>query len=178
MKTRILIALVSAWCALDARSGDIGPMPEDKQPVEVGAEERNPFGKRVVKTAEPVIQNAETEETKIRGVIEKLPFEGFTHGAAGTKALIGSFVLAEGSMVPPVLQDQTERLTVLLVTPTDLELGFIEKDGSTGARKIVRKLDLQPTVRFKLGGQAEDAKAANGSLGGIVTKDAKENSTK
>jgi len=178
MKHVVFIGLLAAAPLCGRAASDIGQLPEDKKPTEVRADERNPFGKRIVKTAEPAVVETETEETKIRAVIDKLPLEGITEGFSDTKALLGSFVLAVGKPVPPVLADQSERLVVLSVTPNELQLGFIEKDGTSETRKIVRKLDLQPTVRFKLPGPPEAAKNEGAGLGGMTKKDETETSTK
>jgi len=149
----------------------IGLLPEDKMPLQVAESERNPFGKRVVKVA-AVQAETESEESKIRAVIEKLPLGGMTRGYGVVKVLLGSYMVAEGQTLPDVIPNQTEKVKVLSVTADRVELGFVDKDGTAETRKIGRLFNLSPSVRFKLGGKpAPEAKGDDAAgLDGVTKK--------
>lgn len=148
----------------------IGLLPQDKTPVEVDDSERNPFGKKVVKTAEAVVET-ESEEQKIRALVEKLPFGGITRGYGVVKVLLGSYMLEKDGLLPDVIPGQTERLRVMEVSEKHVELGFVEEDGSVSSRLIKLSFDLKPVVRYKLGNKKVEATEGSDILSG-VKKDA------
>lgn len=148
----------------------IGLLPQDKTPVEVDDSERNPFGKKVVKTAEAMVET-ESEEQKIRALVEKLPFGGITRGYGVVKVLLGSFMLEKDGLLPDVIPGQTERLRVMEVSEKHVELGFVEEDGSVSSRLIKLSFDLKPVVRYKLGNKKVEATEGSDILSG-VKKDA------
>lgn len=148
----------------------IGLLPQDKTPVEVDDSERNPFGKKVVKTAEAVVET-ESEEQKIRSLVTKLPFGGITRGYGVVKVLLGSFMLEKGGLLPDVIPGQTERLRVMEVSEKYVELGFVEEDGTVSSRLIKLSFDLKPVVRYKLGNKKVEATEGSDILSG-VKKDA------
>ena len=132
----------------------IGILPEDKTPAVVTETERNPFGKRATKAVAAQAET-ESEETKIRSVIENLPLGGMASGSAIVKTLLGPYPVAEGNTLPDMIPGQTEKVRVLSVTEERVELGFVDKDGRAETRKISLLIHLKPTVRVKLGGSAD-----------------------
>lgn len=171
----ILLAMPLGMAVAD--QSDIGLLPQDKAPVTVADDERNPFGRRTPK-GPVVVEETENEEAKIRGLIAKLPLGGMTRGYGVTKVLVGSFTVEEGQVLPDLIPNQTEKVRVLSVTGGQVELGFVDKDGTADIRKIVLIYDLKPEVRFKLGGSAPGAASKDGkaaaSFGGVMKKDGPE----
>ncbi len=168
----ILLLLAVALSPLPGAPAGIGLLPEDKTPVVVVEDERNPFGKRSAKVATKVQEEVESEESKIRAVVGRLSLGGMTHGYGVVKVLVGSFTVAEGGMLPDVIPDQTEKVKVLSVSADKVELGFVDKDGSAETRKITLGFDLKPTVRFNLGipPAAEPKESGGAALNGVTKK--------
>ncbi len=167
----LVFLFAAAFSPLCHAAPAIGLLPEDKMPVQVAESERNPFGKRVAKVAAaPAV--TESEETKIRSVIENLPLGGMTRGYGVVKVLLGSYMVAEGQTLPDVIPNQTEKVKVLSVTADRVDLGFVDKDGTAETRKIGLLINLSPSVRFKLGGKsAPEAKGGEApGLGGVTKK--------
>jgi hypothetical protein len=129
-------------------------MPSRRQPVIVAPDESNPFSQKVAPSAQMVFQEVETEETRIRNIINDMPFAGLAEGEESRRALIGSLALSEGDEVPPILPVQAERLVVLRVTDEEIELGFLERNGKVGARTFTRRFSLAPQVRYLLPSEA------------------------
>lgn len=171
----VFLALVlRAPAAAPVLPEEVGLLPGQKVPVEVAETERNPFGKRIIQAAEPTAKDPGGEETKIRDIIEKLPLQGVTKSGGRIKVLLGSLSLEEGKILPELFASQTEKLRVLHIDDKKIEMGFVEKDGSAEARKMVLFLDFAPTVRYKIGpgsagGQPRDGGAG---LGGVIKKNA------
>ncbi|MFZ4681063.1 MAG: hypothetical protein ACOYMS_01060 [Terrimicrobiaceae bacterium] len=164
-----LALLVSPMAAARA---SIGLLPEDKTPVVVAEDERNPFGKRAVKAPSVVQEERESEETKIRALISKLPLGGMTRGYGVVKVLIGPYTVAEGAILPDMIPGQTERVKVLSVSADKVELGFLDKDGTADTRKINLAIDFRPAVRFKLGASSAGETKEGGASGldGVTKK--------
>lgn len=172
-----LLLFLAALVPLSGAPAGPGLLPEDKTPVLVAEDERNPFGKRAVKAA-VVRTETESEETKIRGVIERLPLGGMTRGYGVVKVLIGPYIIAQGGILPDVIPGQTEKVRVLSVSEDKAELGFVDKDGTADTRKISLGIDLKPAVRFKLGGKpvAEPKEAGASAFDGVTKKNEPETS--
>lgn len=149
----------------------VGILPEDKAPVVVAESERNPFGKKPVKL-ETVEEDVEDEESKIRNVIEKLPISGVMQGRTGTKVLLGTLVVEEGRMLPPVIPRQQEKIKVMSVSAEKVELAFVEPSGETGLRKVMITLDVRPKIQFRLNKPAQEApEVEEKPFDGVITKD-------
>jgi len=172
MKRRacLLFFAVSLSSVFGAPSA-VGLLPQDKAPVEVAGEERNPFGKHVTKGPEAAVETV-SEESVVRAVISRLPMGGITRGYGVNKVLLGSFTVEEGEILPDVIPNQTEKVKVLMVSSDKLELGFVDKDGTAEVRKMILSFDLKPVVRFKLGGApAPASKEGATAFDGVTKKD-------
>jgi len=135
---------------LVAAPSDIGLLPQDKTPEVLEASEPNPFGIRVKQGPTTAVVVAESEETRIRGAIDRMALGGMTRGYGVTKILLGPHMVAAGETLPDVIPRQTERIEVIAVSDDKVELGFVEKNGEVGERIILLGVDLKPVVRYRL----------------------------
>ncbi len=169
--TTLLTALCLAAVSVRAADPALGITPGERKSVMVSGEERNPFGRRASKgPGAPV--DAASEESRIRVVLEGLPVGGITTGSGGVKVLLGSLLLRKGAEVPPVIPNQTEKIRVLSLSGGQIELGFIEKDGTAETRRIQLPMNLAPDVRFSLANKSPKKPESNETLGGVKRKDA------
>lgn len=129
-------------------------LPSRRQPVIVSPEETNPFSQKVAPSAQMVFEEVETEEVRIRNIINDMPFAGLAEDGDSRRALIGSLALGEGDEVPPILPVQAERVVVVRVTGEEIEFGFLERNGKLGARTFTRRFSLAPQIRYLLPSEA------------------------
>jgi len=173
MKVTAFSAILAFMMPLSLLAGpakSVGMLPGDKVAITVEETERNPFSQRIVQAAEAP-KDTGAEESQLRTVVENLDLKGVTKSGGRMKVLLGSYALEEGKLMPQLIPDQTEKLRVIALTDKKVELGFVEKDGSAQARKIVLHLDFTPSVRYKVGPGATASSTAP-SLGGVYKKDA------
>ena len=137
---------------IDSGAEQIGLMPYQKTPVEVGTKERNPFANRTPKTQEKPEELENIEEDRIRVILSELPIGGVSRGKHGLHVLLGDMKLERGAVVPRLLQDQTAQLMVSLITEEKIEFAWLEKSGGN-ARRLVLPIDIEPKVGFVLHGQ-------------------------
>jgi len=151
----------------------VGLLPEEKQPIVVAVAERNPYGKKGPKTPLKIDEDTESEEARIRNILNTLSVTGMGEREGQTTALLGPFVLKPGAKLPPVLPDQKEVVLVILVQSNLVELGFVDKDGTADARKITLNIKRKPTVRYDLGIRATPpaTEGTGGALGGTIKVD-------
>ena len=172
---RFPVLCVSTALLLGVCSGGaaIGMLPEQKVGIEVPAEERNPFAKRGPGTATTIIQDTESEESRLRGILESMPISGFADGPGERRVLLGPFPLTVGRQLPPVIEKQTEALVVRAIEAGRVELAFVERDNRPETRFVVLRFNLNPEVRFQLGTQAvrpQENTAAAGLGGSLRTE--------
>jgi hypothetical protein len=167
MKRLILLLSLIAPLGLRAAS-PVGLLPEDKVPVTVADNERNPFGKNAPKAAAAAA--VENEESRIRAVIEQLSVGGIMEGRSGRKVLLGGLLLEEGRPVQDVISRQTEKLQVLSIAPDKVEIAFLESDGTPGSRRIVVSLNLTPNVQYRVAKPMQKA-GDDASFDGVLSKD-------
>lgn len=148
----------------------VGMLPEDRVPVKVAENERNPFGRKAAKVESTAVEN---EESIIRGMIEKLPVTGVVSGRTGRKVMLGSLTLESGKPLPPLIANQSEKLKVNAVTEEKVEIGFVESDGTSGLRRIVIALSLTPQIQFQIH-KPGPGPVRKAGLDGVLTKDALE----
>lgn len=166
---RVFLSLVIALPAVVRAASPVGLLPEDKVPFTLEGNERNPFGKIGPKAATAVVEN---EESRIRAIVENLPVGGIIEGRTGRKVLLGSLVVEEGRVLPPVISRQTEKLQVLSVTPEKVEIAFLESDGTPGLRRIVVGLNIAPSVQFRVPKPAGKLNDSGGDgFDGVLKKD-------
>jgi len=157
MKTGPLPILLSVLWALNptaALAEASETLPESRVTIVVEETERNPFGQRLA--AKPlVIEQAETEEARLRALLSTMRVAGVSTGEGTAKALIGPVVAVVGRPLPALVAGQRESLRVLSVTEEKIELGFVEKDGTAETRTMSLPVKVQAEVRFKLPGQVQ-----------------------
>jgi|GEM_PF-3547563 hypothetical protein len=170
MKRLFLTACLFAPVGLPAAS-PVGLLPEDKVPVVLTDEERNPFGKQATNVTTAAVVAVDNEELRIRSALESLPVSGITEGRTGRKVLLGGVTLEEGSILPPVVANQSEKLRVVQITQDKAELAFLEADGNPGMRRIIIDLNLTPTVQFRVVRPAGPAAQGASTFDGVLTKD-------
>jgi hypothetical protein len=141
----------------DAAAADKDPrmiMPTDIQPESLMAEERNPFERRVeLKSEADVADGVElSEEDRVRQRFNVLEVRG---GVPGERVLLADMILKKGKLVDPVIMNQTIRLMVTEISFDEVELTWADDVGKKRPRVIVVPYDLAPTVRSRLGGQAD-----------------------
>jgi len=128
-------------------------LPTNRRPLIVSPEETNPFAKRAAAAPRFVIEQAETEEVRLRQLISELPVGGTIQGRSGVQVLLGPVILREGQEMPPLIPLQTERVLVTKLTPSEMTFAFVERNGEVGARTFSRNFSIEPTVRFLLPSQ-------------------------
>ncbi|HRK14182.1 MAG TPA: hypothetical protein PK490_07815 [Prosthecobacter sp.] len=135
--------------------------PEEKTPELVKADENNPF--------ETVAENGlnsegDTEENQVRDMLLAMPVGGGVSGPNGLRVMLGGMRLEPGADVPPVIPDQQVRLRVHNISPSAIELVWVDKR-PTGLppKMLVIPMDGSPSVRYRM------PSPGRGSSGGIGT---------
>jgi hypothetical protein len=132
-------------------------MPEEKTPELVRQEENSPFEAR----NDEEKQEGDTEENRVRDILVGLPAVGGGAGPQGMRVMLGSMRLEAGQDVPNVLPDQQVKLKVKSVTPTAIELVWIEKKPSgLPPKPFVIPVDVSPRVRYRLPSGAGDSRSS------------------
>ncbi len=133
-------------------------LPEEKMPEIVAPEEKNPF-----ESADDLARKndpGDSEENTVRDILLKLPVVGVTYTTHGMRVLLGDIKLETGGDVPPVIPDQVVRLKVKAITPTAVELVWVE-DKLTGLppKVLLIPIDVAPTVRYLLRGHLTEGQS-------------------
>jgi hypothetical protein len=140
-------------------------LPEEKVPETVKETENNPFESAATKSQK---EEGSTEENLVRQILLRLPAVGGANGPGGMRVLLGGMRLVEGGDVPSVLPDQQVALRVKAITPTSLELEWIDKKNpNLPARTLTIPLERSPKVRYQLPGQSDEKTGAAASMGSI-----------
>ncbi len=141
-------------------------LPEEKNPEIVKPEENSPFEV----TAGEAEMDADSEENRVRDILLRMPAVGGGSGANGMRVMLGSMRLQAGQEVPPVLPDQQVLLKVKSVTPTAIELIWVEKK-PTGLppKPFVINVDVSPKVRYRM--PASTGGQGGGDLGTMKRAD-------
>lgn len=142
-------------------------LPEEKTPEMVKPEENNPFESSNF----DMEVKGDTEENTVRDILLRLPVNGTTTVGDRMRVLLGSMRLEAGMLVPPMIPDQQVQLRVRDITPTAIELVWVEKRPSGLPEKpLVIQIDAKPRVRYQLPA-ATNPDGTGGSMGSM-TKDA------
>ncbi|MBA73633.1 MAG: hypothetical protein CMO73_13290 [Verrucomicrobiales bacterium] len=110
------------------------------------SKERNPFAIRAKKEQIISGSDSQTEESKIRSVLEKLHVSGVAKGLNGYKVQLGGVILAEGRKMPKVIHDQTDDLIVTKITPSLVEITWAGDEEADEPRKLTIEVDLKPKI--------------------------------
>ncbi len=171
MRTLQLISLTAAGMLfLPQMHAEIGLMPDQKAGIDLPEDERNPFAKRGPAVTATDVQDNESEESRLRGMIGALKISGYSDGPGERRALLGPFPIAVGRRLPPLIEKQTESLVTRSIEPGSIELVFEERDGKPETRFLLLRFDLRPEVRFQLAPQAAHSQqqTAGSTLGGSI----------
>ncbi|MCA1963041.1 MAG: hypothetical protein LDL31_03735 [Prosthecobacter sp.] len=122
-------------------------LPDEKTPETIRPEENNPFEA----IGDKDTNEGDTEENRVRSILQSMPAKGGGFGPQGMRVMLGSMRLEAGQEVPPVLPDQEVVLKVKSITPTQIELVWVEKK-PTGLppKPFVIDVDVSPKVRVQL----------------------------
>ncbi|MES2594665.1 MAG: hypothetical protein V4662_04995 [Verrucomicrobiota bacterium] len=136
-------------------------LPEEKNPEVIKADENNPFEA----VADKTVNEGDTEENRVRDILLSMPAKGGGSGLSGMRVMLGSMRLEAGQMVPNVLPDQQVKLQVKSITPTQIEMVWVEKK-PTGLppKPFVINVDVSPRIRYRMPSSSTDRNS-----GGIGT---------
>jgi len=146
--------------AADMRMPEIdrsGLLPKLRQPVEVGAEERNPFAVATKAFERMTGVVTDTERDRIEKLLRALRVSGVSESGAGRRVLMGPLSLGEGQEVPTLFADQVDRLVVKSITDREVVLEFLNSDATKRGRPLTLPIDLDSgpgAVRSLLVGEA------------------------
>jgi hypothetical protein len=134
----------------------INMRPGEKRPLSLKENERNPYAKRSANEELNQEDGDNAEELRIRDQLSKLSVTGRSHGPNGLRVLLGDIILEEGTILPQLLEDQSENLRVVELNEDTVVLGWldIETNELTGKSMQVA-YDLSPSVTIALQGQVE-----------------------
>lgn len=137
-------------------------LPDEKTPELIRPEENNPFQIAVDESK----NEGDTEENRVRDILLAMPAKGGGYGPDGMRVMLGSMRLVAGQMVPDVLPDQEVKLKVKSITPSQIELVWVEKK-PTGLppKPFVINVDVSPRVRYQMPAAVGDKGAAGGGIG-------------
>ena len=129
--------------------------PDARKPVEVKANERNPFagmGGKVSDEAVPLAQPV-TEQKRIERILRAMRVGGVVESAQGRRILLGSMPLVSGEEVPRLFVNQVETLMVDSIDDRKVVLRFSKPDPSGGKRLIILPFEITPEVEQLLPGE-------------------------
>lgn len=154
-----LTAILAASAGLFAAK-DPALLPDGRESIEIRTGERNPFSVQIVQEKGPV-EPSETEglseEARIRRILGALRVTGASLGPGRMQAMLGSMIVRPGDQLPPLIQNQSERLNVLSFEDGLITLAFVERDPSAEARRIVIPVKMKPTVTQFIFGEAVES---------------------
>ena len=131
--------------------------PDGREAIEIQSGERNPFAVQIVQDKGPAETSPTeglSEEARIRRILGTLRVTGSSQGEDRTKVLMGSLIVKPGDTLPPLIQNQSERIKVLSLEDGMLTLVFMERDPMAEPRRMVVPIDMKPAVTQFLFGEA------------------------
>lgn len=139
--------------------------PDEKRPLLLKENERNPYAKRPVEEVETAEEQSNSEELRIREKLGNLRVTGRSRGRNGLRILLGDIILEEGRSLPQLLEDQSESIRVIELTEDTVVLGWLDSNtGELNGKTAQVAYDLSPRVGYALQGQerptGEDSVAA------------------
>jgi hypothetical protein len=144
----LLLAVAPTARAEETQVLDIGQLPGERSPVLLPPGERNPFARRESRIADAVGEK-ESEESKLRSMIQMMPVTGVVRGGDSVKALLGGIILKQGEPLPALIEEQTEHLVVGEISDKEVQIWFVESEETTEPRKITIPIDLRPRVTIR-----------------------------
>jgi len=144
-------------------------LPEEKTPELVKPEENNPF-ESVADGAQK--DEGSSEENQVRDILLRLPAVGGASGPGGMRVMLGGMRLVAGADVPNVLPDQQVVLRVKSITPSGIELVWVDKKPTGLPPKVlVIPMDGAPKVRYRLPNNGSPDTAQGGGGMGAVRRE-------
>jgi hypothetical protein len=133
----------------------IAMRPDEKRPLTLKSDERNPYAKRNLEVAENSDATVNAEEQQIRERLGSLRVTGKSQGPKGIIILLGDIILEQGRVLPQLLEDQGESLKVLEINEDSVVLGWLDIETSKPTGKTMQvAYDLSPSVSYALHGQS------------------------
>ena len=134
---------------------EVGLLPAQKSAEAAASrvvpDTRNPFASRTKSTGGPVVADQQTEESRIRAVLEKFIVNGTAKAdGGGYSAQAKGLILREGELLPHLLKDQVDDLRVTKVTPRLVEITWVGDEDATQPRQISLPIDMTATVAVVL----------------------------
>lgn len=128
--------------------------PDEKRPLILKNNERNPYANRSPDKVEVSEEGENAEEIQIRERLNSLTVTGQSRGPNGLRLLLGDIILEAGRILPELLEDQSENLKVIEVTEDILVLGWLDIETLEPTGKVMQiPYDLSPSVSYALHGQ-------------------------
>lgn len=146
--------------AADMRMPDIdrsGLLPKLRQPVEVGAEERNPFAVATKAFERMTGIVTDTERDRIEKLLRAMRVSGVSSSPNGPRVLMGPLSLGVGEEVPTLFADQVDRLVVKSISEREVVLEFLNSDSTKRGSPLSLPIGLASgpdSVRTLLVGEA------------------------
>jgi len=136
-------------------------LPDEKNPEVIKADENNPFEA----VADKNVKEGDTEENRVRDILLSMPAKGGGSGPNGMRVMLGSLRLEAGQTVPNVLPDQQVKLLVKSITPTQIEMVWVEKK-PTGLppKPFVINVDVSPRIRYRMPSGADGGSSGVGTI--------------
>jgi len=136
--------------------------PEDKRPLILNENERNPYARRSPRKENLDSGEENEEELEIRERLGSLSVTGRSRGPNGLRVLLGDIIIEQGRVLPQLLENQTEHLEVIQVDEGSIVLGWLDPDtGELTGRTMQMGYDLSPQINYALHGQSRDGKTKN-----------------
>lgn len=132
----------------------IGMRPEQKRPLELKENERNPYAKRSAEEEATGEDGVNEEEQQIRARLSSLSVSGRSQGPNGLRILLGDIILEQGRLLPQLLEEQSENLKVIEINEDTVILGWLDiESGEPTGKTMQVAYDLTPMVTYALHGQ-------------------------
>ena len=143
----------------------IGMRPDEKRPLVLKENERNPYAKRSVKEEATGEEGVNEEEQQIRARLSSLSVSGCSQGPNGLRVLLGDIILEQGKLLPQLLETQSENLRVMEINEDTVILGWLDIESNEPTGKTMQvAYDLTPIVCYALHGQEAREADANGEV--------------
>lgn len=132
----------------------IGMRPDQKRPLVLKENERNPYAKRSAEEEATDENGINQEEQQIRARLSSLTVSGRSQGPNGLRVLLGDIILEQGRLLPQLLEEQSENLKVLEINEDTVILGWLDIESNEPTGKTMQvAYDLTPMVTYALHGQ-------------------------
>jgi hypothetical protein len=143
----------------------IGIRPDQKGPLVLKENERNPYAKRSAEEEATDENGVNQEEEQIRARLISLTVSGRSQGPNGLRVLLGDIILEQGRLLPQLLEEQSENLKVLEINENTVILGWLDIESNEPTGKTMQvAYDLTPIVTYALHGQEAPSNVEGGEV--------------